>query len=623
MVDETGFDAQKGVEKPAAPRPQEPPKESAPVGASEQKIINRIDQDGDEDRVLQDIAGEGTDQTFSIDKNRTLLKTDGAIAIISRYGSTPRESVEAEINKRADQLVRIINREGGSGYDLKGIAGETRVDLNGNTTAPQSVKPETALRLVTEYATSEAAISSLYTTSSDVQSLPPEAYRLELTDLARQIDENGVFLQYVGSNRQGIKTRFYGIPGKQLDADKKLIPPEQQIVLVVQDSPIRSEGYLRTYTVHNPEEIKHYLPDFIQAQRKQETPDNAVSAQLEPLKITEKNDDDFRRARIRIEKSKRIKDDISPADRKQQNRDRVQEIRGIEMMSSQSAKEGEMLEEMFDARGFRALRTTLEHTSPDGQQVISEDLVFFVKPSENGQLEYLVDQSGKRIGCNSDLIDSRLTSQKHASGRDYNVFTIPKIDGRGAYTGVISLQVDKDFNNSKDDTRLQKQETLASSGKNETSEPIQIQPIIDKLNANRKQITRLGIEVTLTDQEIAQINGFLDSSISLKKNDPQVSELSRMVDENRDDKAFGIGLFFNDAVRGDPNVTKPTITRAKEGIRIYVPPELFTKWKALNDLESARNLLEQYQSQPLEAGKNTAYGTLASNLADMIEKGKS
>lgn len=288
MVDEAGLEAQKRIEKPSATKPQKPPKEATPLGASEQKIINRIDQDGDEDKVLRDIAGDETSQTLSINKDRVTAKTEGAFAIVSRYGSASRDSIESEITQRVNHLTRIINSEGGSGYDLEGIVGETRIDQNGNLTAPKTTKPETILRLVTEYAASEAAISSLYTSSPDVQSLPPEAYRLELTDLTRKIDDNGIFLQHVGSNRQGIRTRFYSIPGKQLDADKKLIPPDRQKVLVIQDTPVRDEGYLRTYTVNTTQEIGDYLQDFIQAQTKEGT--NGVSEQRTAKETGSNND---------------------------------------------------------------------------------------------------------------------------------------------------------------------------------------------------------------------------------------------------------------------------------------------------------------------------------------------
>lgn len=45
------------IEKPATPKPAEPPKEAQPLGAAEQQIVARIDKDGDEDKVLKDIAG--------------------------------------------------------------------------------------------------------------------------------------------------------------------------------------------------------------------------------------------------------------------------------------------------------------------------------------------------------------------------------------------------------------------------------------------------------------------------------------------------------------------------------------------------------------------------------------
>ncbi len=69
MADETGLDSQEAarVEKPKAPA--EPPKEVAPLGTPEQNIVDRIDDDGDEDQVLADISqpsSEGKQQSAGL-----------------------------------------------------------------------------------------------------------------------------------------------------------------------------------------------------------------------------------------------------------------------------------------------------------------------------------------------------------------------------------------------------------------------------------------------------------------------------------------------------------------------------------------------------------------------------
>lgn len=59
MADEVGFETPR-AEKIDRPKPNlAPKKEAAPLGIPEKKIIDRIDQDGDEDKVLKDIAGNG------------------------------------------------------------------------------------------------------------------------------------------------------------------------------------------------------------------------------------------------------------------------------------------------------------------------------------------------------------------------------------------------------------------------------------------------------------------------------------------------------------------------------------------------------------------------------------
>ncbi|MCH8821754.1 hypothetical protein IID23_04520 [Patescibacteria group bacterium] len=152
-----------------------------------------------------------------------------------------------------------------------------------------------------------------------------------------------------------------------------------------------------------------------------------------------------------------------------------------------------------------------------------------------------------------------------------------------------------------------------------------IQPVLDKMTPELGpgKIARLGKEVTLTEEELEQLNDFLGSAISLKEEDPQLTEISKLLDQNKDDKGLQISLYFNDAVREDPNVIKPTVKKGDDGIRIYVQPEVLSKWKDIKGLKLAQSWVKSYQSHPLEPDENEAYGKSAGKLAAMIEKGKS
>ena len=72
----------------------------------------------------------------------------------------------------------------------------------------------------------------------------------------------------------------------------------------------------------------------------------------------EVNAEAFKGTVTRVEKSKRIKDDIRPSDGRPYSRQRVDEIRDVEMRSEQGdkAKETGMEELFMDARGYQETR---------------------------------------------------------------------------------------------------------------------------------------------------------------------------------------------------------------------------------------------------------------------------
>ena len=143
----------------------------------------------------------------------------------------------------------------------------------------------------------------------------------------------------------------------------------------------------------------------------------------------EKSADAFNRAKIRIQKSARIKDDISPSDGRPYSRHRVDEIRNIERRSEQgdAAKETGLEELFVDARGYQKVRFCIKRFSPDSKDSITETLVSFVRPTSEGGVEHL-QLGGKLMALNADLYESRLISHQHAQGIEYDIFTIPIVN---------------------------------------------------------------------------------------------------------------------------------------------------------------------------------------------------
>lgn len=154
--------------------------------------------------------------------------------------------------------------------------------------------------------------------------------------------------------------------------------------------------------------------------------------------------EDSRRIDTRIQKSKRIAHDLKPADGKPFSRERVDEVRDIEMRSEQGDEAGKNgLEELvFDTRGYKPTRFQVDYVDSQGK-TITEDLIRFAKQGDNGQEVYLKFPDGRAVAGNASLYESRLTSRRHAQGVDYATKMMPRVDGRGAYTGIVTLIEDK------------------------------------------------------------------------------------------------------------------------------------------------------------------------------------
>ncbi len=83
----------------------------------------------------------------------------------------------------------------------------------------------------------------------------------------------------------------------------------------------------------------------------------------------------------------------------------------------------------------------MTYVSPTGETV-SEQLVSFVKADQKGEPQLYKNPDG--FGhLNADLYDSKRVSGKHAMGLDYNMSKIPRVDGKGNFTGIVTIQSGK------------------------------------------------------------------------------------------------------------------------------------------------------------------------------------
>lgn len=144
----------------------------------------------------------------------------------------------------------------------------------------------------------------------------------------------------------------------------------------------------------------------------------------------------FRATKTRIDKSKEIAQRLRPQ-RGPYDRDLTEEIRLLEMESAERVSGREEI--LVDTRDYTPYRYKASYTSADGSQTVSEDLVYFGRRREDGQMEWLQTLDGRTVAINSELYDSRLTSGRRAQGMDYNVKTVPRINENGEFVGVFTI----------------------------------------------------------------------------------------------------------------------------------------------------------------------------------------
>jgi hypothetical protein len=230
-----------------------------------------------------------TEQNSNKEPSRAAAKVAGVLTRISNWGSIPRETTEIGIDGKIARLNSLVDRHPATimSNDASGALGRVVLSQNGNLEIPTNFKPESQLKLAADFASTEAAVSALYTSSPDVQSLPPEAFRTEFKGLESDLKRLGLVLTLMGQEYPGVATRFYRIPGQQLGPDKKPIPLFQQKILVVQDIPLPDGKIDRYYGVSNADTIAEIVDEYKQAKSKtanqqQPEPPKAAASEQRP-----------------------------------------------------------------------------------------------------------------------------------------------------------------------------------------------------------------------------------------------------------------------------------------------------------------------------------------------------
>lgn len=213
-------------------------------------------------------------------------KVNGAIALLSNLPGFSSEKVRTLIDQKVKKLEESITlMEPTIILDPNEMIGQVLVDEHGRPNPGNFKNPESSTRLITDYIATEAAISVLYSSTTEILTLPPEAFKLDIP-IAQRLDQNGIYFYNVGISSgehkvPNLKTRLYSIPGQQLDQDKHPIPLYKQKILVVQEVPIGDGRFQRNFQISDLETINVESENII----KKQTPDQSEEEITQPQKI--------------------------------------------------------------------------------------------------------------------------------------------------------------------------------------------------------------------------------------------------------------------------------------------------------------------------------------------------
>jgi|GEM_PF-2547802 len=338
----------------------------------------------------------------------------------------------------------------------------------------------------------------------------------------------------------------------------------------------------------------------------------------------------FSAAKIRIEKSQRIAADLKPQDGRAPNQSRITEVRDIERRSAPgpaAAKSG-LKEVVIDTREYQERVLKAKYKTDSGAEM-SEELVMFFKLGRDGQPQFLT-VDGQPLALNGDLYRTRLDSQLHKPEKNVKTTVLPRIDGRGAYTGIVSIREKNEVAEKaprKPDGRGPsplpaagtERQSLQDLARDKEKFDVPAKAILDKIKA-AGTMGRLGIEVSFAPQELVQLEQLFTETRGLLATNPILMEFTGVINQYRGkNKAFDILMGFGGAIVEDSTVSTPTVMTTDAGPKIRVPSPTFHLWKLQNDVQGAQFILTSYREKPLkrDAG-NVAYGTSAGGFGRLV-----
>src|SRR6266446_276268 len=96
-----------------------------------------------------------------------------------------------------------------------------------------------------------------------------------------------------------------------------------------------------------------------------------------------------------------------------------------------------------DARGYETQQMKVVYHTSDGRESVSEELVFFQKPGENGQPE-LLEVDGEPLLLNKDLYDAHYPAAYRTELMESAWSYVPTVGHRGQIVGIVALHRKQD-----------------------------------------------------------------------------------------------------------------------------------------------------------------------------------
>ncbi len=156
-----------------------------------------------------------------------------------------------------------------------------------------------------------------------------------------------------------------------------------------------------------------------------------------PLEEVQKSLDaqQFQMAKTRIEASRRLAADL-------RQRPHTPGAKALAEYLADRSSRGESPIRV-DVRGYETQQMKVVYHVPNGRESVSEELVFFQKSVENGQLE-LLEVDAKPLFLNKDLYDAHYPAAYRTDLMESTWSYVPIVDHRGQIVDAIALHRKQD-----------------------------------------------------------------------------------------------------------------------------------------------------------------------------------